>query len=73
MALSGDEAAVAELEARAGSIEANVEKAIGKHAKELEARADALCQRAHDLDRIEGQISARLPDGSPIDLIQVKR
>ena len=73
VALSGDEAAVAELEARAGSIEANVEKAIGKHAKELEARADALCQRAHDLDRIEGQISARLPDGSPLDLIQVQR
>lgn len=73
VALSGDETTIAELEARAGSIETNVEKAIGKHAKKLEARAVALCQRAHDLDRIEGQISARLPDGSPIDLIQVKR
>lgn len=73
VALSGDEAAVAELEARAESIETNVEKAVGKHAKELEGRVDALCQRAHDLDRIESQISARLPDGSAIDLIQVKR
>ncbi len=73
VALSGDEAAVAELEARAGAIEANVEKAIGKHAKELESRADALCQRAHDLDVIESRISARLPDGSPLDLIQTKR
>ncbi len=73
VALSGDEAAVAELEARAESIEKNVEKAVEKHAKELEIRADALCERAHDLDRIESQISARLPDGSSIDLIQVKR
>lgn len=73
VALSGDESAVAELEARAESIEKNVDKAIGKHGKELEARADALCQRVHDLDRIESKISARLPDGSAFDLIQVKR
>lgn len=73
VALSGDEAAVAELEARAESIEKNVEKAVEKRAKELEVRADALCQRAHELDRIESRISARLPDGSALDLIQVKR
>ncbi|HOX70714.1 MAG: DUF2884 family protein [Dokdonella sp.] len=73
VALSGDEAAVAELEARAESIEKNVEKAVEKHAKELERRADALCERARELDRIESRISARLPDGSSIDLVQVKR
>lgn len=73
VALSGDQAAVAELEARAESIEANVEKAVGKHASDIQARADALCECAHELDRIESQISARLPDGSAIDLIQVKR
>ena len=72
-ALSGDEAAVAELEARADSIEKNVEKAVGRHAKELEARADDLCKRAHELDRIESQISARLPDGSALDLVEVER
>ena len=73
VALSGDEAAVDELTARAGSIEQNVEKAVGKRAKELEVRADALCERVHDLDRIESLLSARLPDGSALDLIQVKR
>ncbi|SFN34070.1 DUF2884 family protein [Dokdonella immobilis] len=73
VALSGDDAAVAELEARAGSIEKNVEKAVEKRAKEIEARADALCERARDLDRIEAQIDARLPDGSPVDLVRVKR
>ena len=72
VALSGDEAAVDELTARAGSIEANVEKAVGKRAKELAVRADALCVRVQDLDRIESQIGARLPDGSALDLIQVK-
>lgn len=73
VALSGDDAAVAELEARAGSIEKNVEKAVEKRAKEIETRADALCERAKDLDRIEAQIDARLPDGSPLDLVRVKR
>ena len=73
VALSGDEAAVDELTARAGSIEQNVEKAVGKRAKELEVRADALCVRVQDLDRIESGIRTRLPDGSALDLIQVKR
>ncbi|HET9033867.1 MAG TPA: DUF2884 family protein [Dokdonella sp.] len=73
VAFSGDEAAVAELEARAGSIEKNVEKAVESHAKELGKRADALCQQVHELDRIESKFNARMPDGSPIDLIQIKR
>ena len=73
VALSGDEAAVAELEARASSIEKNVEKAVESQARELGQRADALCRQVHDLDRIESQFNARLPDGSPIDLIRVKR
>lgn len=73
VALSGDDAAVAELEARAESIEKNVEKAVEKRADELEKRADALCERVRDIDRIESQISARLPDGSPIDLVRTKR
>lgn len=73
VALSGDESAVAELEARAGSIEKNVEKAVEKRAVELEERAEALCQRVHEMDRIESQISARLPDGSAFDLVQVRR
>ena len=73
VALSGDEAALAELEARADSIEKNVEKAVESRAKELGQRADALCQSVHELDRIESQFSARMPDGSAIDLIQIKR
>jgi hypothetical protein len=73
IALSGDEAAVAELEARAESIEKNVEKAVEKRADELGARADALCTRIHELARIEAQINARLPDGSALNLVRVRR
>lgn len=73
VALSGDEKAVAELEARASAIEKNVDKVIGKRAKELESRADALCSRVKELDAIEAQITARMPDGKPIDLVRVKR
>ena len=68
VALSGDEAAVAELEARAESIEKNVEKAVEKRAEEIEARADALCRsaqgsRSHRIaDR--GEASGRLADRS---------
>jgi hypothetical protein len=73
IALSGDEAAVAELEARAESIEKNVEKAVEKRTEEIEARADALCLRIKEIDHIEAQISARLPDGSAIDLVRIRR
>ncbi len=72
VAFSGDERTVAELEARASAIEKNVEKVIGRRAKELESRADALCARVRELDAIEAQITARMPDGTPLDLVRVK-
>jgi hypothetical protein len=73
VALSGDEAAIAELEARAESIEKTVEEAVEKRAREIEARADALCRRVQELDRIESKITARLPDGSAFDVVRLKR
>lgn len=73
VAFSGDRSAIAELEARAASIEKNVEKAIRKRGKELEARAEMLCERLRGLEDIEARISARLPDGSPLDLIRLRR
>ena len=68
-AFSGDVSAVAELEARASSIE----KVVEKRAKELESRADALCKQVQALDRIESDITARLPDGSALNLVEVNR
>lgn len=72
VALSGDEAAIAELEARADSIEKTVDKAVAKRSGELERRAQALCARLHALDGIESAIDARLPDGSRIDLVRLR-
>lgn len=72
VALSDDPSALAELEARAGSIEKNVEQAVEARAKELEARADALCTQVRDLDAIESRISARLPNGKPFDLVRIE-
>jgi len=73
VAFSGDEAAVAELEARAQSIEKNVEKAVEQRGKQLEKRADALCERLRTLDAIEARIDARLPDDRRFDLVNVRR
>jgi hypothetical protein len=72
VAFSGDEAAVAELEARASSIEKTVDKAVNRRGKELEARADDICRRVRDLDALESRIGARMPDGSKFDLVRVK-
>ena len=71
VALSDDPSALAELEARAGSIEKNVEQAVESRSRELEARADALCRQVRDLDAIESRISARLPDGEAINLVRI--
>ena len=71
VALSDDPSALAELEARAGSIEKNVEQAVESRSRELEARADALCRQVRDLDAIESRISARLPDGEVINLVRI--
>ncbi|MGB0132515.1 DUF2884 family protein [Dokdonella sp.] len=71
VAFSGDTTAVAELEARASSIEANVEKVVEKRAKVLEARAEELCRQVQAIDRIEAGITARLPDGSALNLVEV--
>jgi len=73
VAFSGDGSAIAELEARAGSIEKNVDKAIKARGRELEARAEEFCERLRGLEDIEARISARLPDGSQLDLIRLRR
>lgn len=73
VALSGDEAAVAEIAARAQAIEASVEKALAQRGTQLEQRAQALCARIATLDELESHIDARLPVDQPFDLISVKR
>jgi len=71
VAFTGDEAAAAELQARASGIERSVERAVEKQAGDLERRAMDLCPRLRALDRVESELDLRLADGSRLDLVRV--
>jgi len=71
VAFTGDEAAAAELEARASGIEKSVDRAVEKQAAALEARAMGVCSRLRALDRAQADLDVRLPDGSRLDLVRV--
>jgi hypothetical protein len=71
VALTGDEKAAADLEARANGIEKNVDRAVAKHTRDLEQRALGLCSRIRTLASIEDQLDLRLPDGSRLELVRV--
>ncbi|MEO8460610.1 MAG: DUF2884 family protein, partial [Dokdonella sp.] len=70
VAFSGNEAAAAELEARAGGIEKSVDRIVERRSKQLEQRVDALCPRVHDIARLQRDLDARLPDGARLDLFR---
>ena len=71
VAFTGDEAAAAELSARADSIEKSVDRAVAKQAAQLEVRAMGVCSRLRALDRVQSNMDVRLPDGSRLDLVRV--
>ena len=72
-ALSGDEAAVSAIEAKAERFEKEIEASVEAPAKALETRANALCPRIKALDLIESEFELRLPDGQPLNLVEVER
>jgi hypothetical protein len=71
VAFTGDEAAAAELEARASSIEKSVDRAVEKQSAQLEVRARGVCSRLRALDRVQSGLDVRLPDGGRLDLVRV--
>jgi cell fate (sporulation/competence/biofilm development) regulator YmcA (YheA/YmcA/DUF963 family) len=71
VAFTGDEAAAAELEARANGIEKSVDRAVEKQAAALEGRVDALCPRLRALEKVENDLDVRLADGSRLNLVRV--
>jgi hypothetical protein len=71
VALSGDEAAAKELEARAERMEREIEARVEGRAKALEKRAEAFCPRLVALDRLESDIAAEIAPGQRFDLIRV--
>lgn len=72
VALSGDEKAAAELEARADGLEKKINRAVERRSKELERRAMGLCPRLRTLARLESELDARLADGGRLDLVRVE-
>lgn len=73
VAFSGDDKAAAELEARADGIDKRVEKIAEKRSKALEQRAEAMCPKFRNLQRLERDLEVRLPDGEPLRLISEKK
>ena len=46
---------------------------VEPRARALEARAQGLCRRLVDLDRIDDALEFRLPDGQPLGLLQARQ
>lgn len=68
-ALSGDQARIAALEARADSLDKTIEKEVDARADQLEVRAQALCPKLAALDQLQQQLDFRLPNGAALQLI----
>ncbi|MEP7044093.1 MAG: DUF2884 family protein [Dokdonella sp.] len=73
VALSGDEKAAAELEARADGIDKKIERIVERRSKELERRAEGLCPRLHTLASVASGLDVRLADGRRLDLVRLDR
>ena len=71
VAMSGDEKAAAELEARADGIDRKVNRIVEQRSHELERRATGICSRLHLLARLESELDVRLADGSRLDLVRM--
>lgn len=72
VAFSGDDKAAVELEARADGIDKRVEKIAEKRSKALEQRAEAMCPKFRNLQKLEHELEVRLPDGKPLRLTSEK-
>ncbi len=71
-ALAGDEAAARDIERRADRLESEIKARVEAHARQIEARAEALCPIVAQLDTLEQRLDYRLDDGRPLDLVQVR-
>lgn len=67
-AFSGDTRRLQNMENLDKQIEARVEP----RARALEKRADALCGKMVELDRLDNALAYRLPNGDPLQLMRIK-
>jgi hypothetical protein len=58
-----------ELEARANSLDASIDKEIDARSDKLEACVQLLCPRLTDLEKLQRQFEFRLADGSRLELL----
>ena len=67
-ALSGDSTRLERME----NLDKQIEARVAPRAKALEARSEQLCNKMLELDRLDNALAYRLPDGSPLDLLEAK-
>lgn len=72
VAVKGDLAGAAALQKRAAGMRASLEGRIRHRMQLLEPEFALLCPAARELDALESAITARLPDGSRLDLLQIR-
>lgn len=73
IALSGDEARAAELEARAEKIEHDIERRIDTQTAQLASRVAALCPMVARLDSLENSLELRLDGGTRLNLLDFEK
>lgn len=72
-AMFADEAKANEMEARIKAMENDLDKEIEARADALEPLAEKMCKRIHKMDEIENSLSVKLPNGKPINFLDVKK
>lgn len=73
VALRGDLAGAAALKDRAARLHPSLEARIRSKLSVLEPDVEKLCPSLRHLDALESSLTARLPDGSRLNLIQISR
>jgi len=73
IALSGDEARAADLEARAAKIEHDIERRIDTQTAQLASRVAALCPMVARLDSLENSLELRLDGGARLNLLDFEK
>jgi Protein of unknown function (DUF2884) len=73
LASKGDLAGAAALQRRASSLGASLETRVRKRIEVLEPELSQLCRPARELDALESAVTARMPDGSRLDLLEIRR
>jgi hypothetical protein len=73
VALSGDERRAEAFGRRMDAMGAQIDRKVEARADALEPKVEALCAGTRELDRIEQELTLRLPDGEPLDLLRTSR